>query len=72
MTKHEQSAPLGERRVLGMPFDFSRPTVERIRRNMWNADDRRLFTAKTFGWGWGINLYWLVHPAAYVSARRNA
>jgi uncharacterized membrane protein len=30
---------------LGVPFDWRKP------------DDRRLFTPKTFGWGYDINLY---------------
>ena len=42
---------------LGVPFDWRKPTVARVRERWWNADDRRLFTPKTFGWGYDVNLY---------------
>ena len=42
---------------LGMPFDWRKPTVARLRERWWNPDDRRLFTPKTFGWGYDVNLY---------------
>jgi hypothetical protein len=42
---------------LGVPFDWRKPTAGRVRERWWNADDRRLFTPKTFGWGNDINLY---------------
>ncbi len=41
---------------LGIPYDWRRPTVARAKSCWWNADDRRLFTPKSFGWGWDINL----------------
>lgn len=41
---------------LGVPFDWRRPTVARVRERWWNADDPRLFTPKTFGWGYDVNL----------------
>lgn len=42
---------------LGVPFDWRKPTVERVQQRWWNPDDRRLFTPKSFGWGYDINLY---------------
>jgi Family of unknown function (DUF5808) len=42
-------------KFLGMPYDFRRPTRERLRSRLWNKDDR-IFTPKAFGWGWDINL----------------
>ena len=41
---------------LGVPYDWRRPTRARVRERWWNADDRRLFTPKAFGWGWDVNL----------------
>lgn len=41
---------------LGMPYDWRRPTVARLKQRWWNPDDPRLFTPKTFGWGFDINL----------------
>lgn len=43
-------------RFLGVPYDWRRPTVERIRSRWWNPDDRRVFTPKSFGWGYDVNL----------------
>ena len=40
---------------LGIPYDWRRPTVARAKSRWWNPRDRRLFTPKTFGWGWDIN-----------------
>jgi hypothetical protein len=57
-------------RLLGLPYDFRRPTTGRIRARAWNPDDPRLFTPKAFGWGLGINVYWLVHPVRFVRTRR--
>jgi hypothetical protein len=73
MPRHDQSAgPRPERKVGGLPFDFRRPTKERFGARAWNPGDARLFTPKTFGWGYGINFYWLAHPANYVKGRRTA
>jgi hypothetical protein len=73
MTQHEQStAPRPERKVGGLPVDFRRPTFERLGQRLWNPGDTRLFTPKTFGWGYGINFYWLAHPGRYASGRRGA
>ncbi len=41
---------------LGIPYDWRRPTRERVRTRWWNRDDHRIFTPKTLGWGYGINV----------------
>ena len=48
-------------RFLGMPFDWRRPTVDKIKREAWNPKSRRLFVPKAFGWGYSVNfarLFW--------------
>ena len=45
-----------------MPYDWRKPTAARLRSRWWNPDDRRIFTPKTFGWGFDFNLYWFAHP----------
>jgi hypothetical protein len=40
----------------GIPHDWRRPTLARIKSRWWNPDDPRLFTPKAFGWGYDINL----------------
>jgi hypothetical protein len=57
-------------RAAGLPYDWRSPTAERIRARVWNAGDPRLWTPKTFGWGYTLNLYWVVHPVRYVRAHR--
>ena len=49
---------------LGVPYDWRRPTVERLKSRWWNPAEPRLFTPKTFGWGYDINLARLLglHP----------
>lgn len=41
--------------LLGMPYDWRRPTVARAKSRLWNPDDARLLTPRTFGLGWDIN-----------------
>ena len=45
---------------LGLPYDWRRPTLARVKQRWWNPDDRRLFTPKVFGWGLDLNLYELI------------
>jgi hypothetical protein len=54
----------------GMPYDWRPPTSERLAARLWNADDPRFFTPKTFGWGYDMNFYWLAHPMRYLRNRR--
>jgi hypothetical protein len=42
-------------KFLNIPYDWRRPTRARIKQRWWNAADRRVFTPKTFGWGYDIN-----------------
>jgi len=47
-----------------VPYDFRRPTLERIRATFWNKDTSRILVPQAFGVGWTINFYPLLHPAA--------
>ena len=40
---------------LGIPYDWRRPTIARLKSRLWNPADPRLFTPKTYGWGFDIN-----------------
>ena len=42
-------------RFLGIPYDWRRPTLMRLRSRWWNRHDRRLFTPRAFGWGYAVN-----------------
>lgn len=59
-----------DKRVLGMPYDWRKPTMERAKSRMWNPDDRRFFTPKSFGAGWTINAYWLAHPVKRLRLKK--
>jgi hypothetical protein len=52
------------------PYDWRRLTWARFRARCWNRHDPRLFTPRSFGWGWNINLYWVFHPGRFVRTRR--
>src|SRR3712207_3461377 len=42
--------------VLGVPYDFRMPTLNRFIDAWWNPDDPRVFTPRSFGVGWAINI----------------
>ncbi|NKY50481.1 DUF5808 domain-containing protein [Nocardia vermiculata] len=62
MTEPDDRVPAPQGKALGMPYDWRLPTLRRLRARVWNPDDRRIFTPKTFGWGYDVNLYRLLHP----------
>jgi Family of unknown function (DUF5808) len=73
MSEHDDAAePEPQRRLGGLPYDFRRPTAARVRARAWNPDDPRVLTPKTFGWGFGLNFYWVLHPLRLVRARRRS
>jgi hypothetical protein len=47
-------------KILGVPYDFRRPTLARLREKWWNRNGP-LLTPHTFGVGWSLNLYRLTH-----------
>jgi hypothetical protein len=42
-------------RVLGVPYDFRRPTRERVLAEYWDPRRPQLLTPHAFGLGWGVN-----------------
>ncbi|MCU1491100.1 MAG: hypothetical protein JWM85_2505 [Acidimicrobiaceae bacterium] len=72
MSKDKGGAQPSERltgRFAGLPYDLRRPSLERLRAEVWNPDSPRLLTPKAFGWGYGLNLYWVSHPLGYLRRR---
>jgi len=67
----DSEVPEPQGHIAGVPYDLRRPTVSRFRSRWWNPADARFFAPKTFGVGWDLNLYWLVHPAGYLLRRRS-
>ncbi len=48
--------------IIGIPYDFRVPTIERIREKVWNKNTSRIVMPHVFGVGWSINFYPLLHP----------
>jgi hypothetical protein len=44
-------------KVLGVPYDFRMPTLERLQQRIWNPDDERIIVPHVIGIGWTFNLY---------------
>ena len=50
-----------------IPYDFRRPTIERIRAAFWNKGTSQILVPQPFGVGWTVNLYPLLHLRAAQS-----
>ena len=55
-------------RVVGVPYDFRMPTIERLRARVWNPDDERIIVPHVIGIGWTINVYQLKRRAQLLIA----
>ena len=61
MGRSDDRVPDPQGTVIGVPYDWRRPSAARLRAGWWNPADPRLFTPKSFGWGFDLNLYRLLH-----------
>lgn len=52
-------------KIFGIPYDFRKPTLERLRATFWNADNDDLLAPKFFGMGWDFNLYPVFHQKIF-------
>lgn len=43
--------------ILGIPYDFRPPTLERVKERWWNPKNPHLLAPHVFGVGWSINLF---------------
>lgn len=53
--------PKGERTWHGtvdvpVPYEFRRPTLDRLKASVWAPGDDRLFVPMAFGVGWSVNV----------------
>ncbi len=53
-------------RVLGVPYDFTRPTVARVKSTLWNPSSDRIVVPRAYGVGWTVNFAALKRRAPYV------
>lgn len=65
----DRTPPEPEGHWAGVPYDWRKPTKARFLARWWNPGDQRLFTPRSFGWGYAVNLYWLIHPVRYFRNR---
>lgn len=42
--------------VFGVPYDFRKPTLERIETAVWSPEDPRILSSHVFGVGWTPNV----------------
>jgi hypothetical protein len=57
VTRNEPGKERGTGKFLGVPYDWRRKGFRsRLKQRWWNPADSRVFTPKTFGWGYDINL----------------
>jgi hypothetical protein len=47
---------------LGLPYDWRRPTWQRVKESVWRPDDPRLWLPRAYGWGLSINVHRVLHP----------
>ena len=53
-------------RFLGVPYDFTMPTPEKMRDRFWNEKEREIVTPPVFGAGWSINLREVAHRVGFL------
>jgi len=46
---------------LGIPYDWRPFSLERFKSSIWNKKDHRVLVPRSFGWGYTINFYELLH-----------
>jgi hypothetical protein len=66
ITRELRTARLRRRwhgRVAGIPYDFRRPTLTRLRDNVWSPRRRQIIVPRTWGVGWELNVGRLWHLA---------
>ena len=42
-------------KLLGLPFDWQKPTKAKIKNRAWDPENPKLFVPKAYGWGYSIN-----------------
>ena len=53
-------------RLVGVPYDFTMPTPEKMRDRFWNEKEKAIVTPPLFGAGWSINLLQLARRAGLL------
>ncbi|MDO8689833.1 MAG: hypothetical protein Q7R39_07450 [Dehalococcoidia bacterium] len=48
------------RLTFSIPYDFTIPSIERIKEAYWNTQDDHIITDRVFGVGWGVSVHALL------------
>jgi len=72
MSKHHATSPdlRSPKKFLGIPYDFRKPSKDRIKRAYWNPNEPKWFTPKSFGIGWTFNMYHLKRYLLYTLGKK--
>jgi hypothetical protein len=55
-------------RMLGFPYDFRMPTLNRVQERLWNPDDPRVIVPTVVGIGWTFNLYQVARQLGLIKS----
>ena len=58
--------------LFNIPYDFRRPTIERLRQTFWNKETAHVLVPHAFGMGWSINFYPLIYPPTVEQTEETA
>ena len=53
-------------RYINIPFGFRFPTPGKIRKRLWNPEDKRIFTPSVFGVGRSVNAHQVASRAGLI------
>jgi hypothetical protein len=42
---------------VGMPYDFTAPSLGKVKRTAWNPSDDRVLAPHVYGWGYSVNVH---------------
>ena len=56
-------------RFLGIPYDWRRPTWQRVKDRWWNPDSDTVINPKAWGWGYSFNLHALLRRMRILRER---
>lgn len=57
-------------KYLGIPYDWRKPTRKRLKKGIWNPEERRVLLPKVYGWGYDINLWEVARQLGLVRRSR--
>ena len=50
-----------------IPYDFRRPTLQRLQASYWNPESPHVFSPEVFGVGWAVNFFALLEKLRIIT-----